>query len=241
MSHSQADRLRSKIEADIVSNKLKPGEKLDETKLAERYGTSRTPVREALRQLSSNGLVEIRPHKGAIVARLGIRELLDLLEVMAELEGACGRIAAKACLASDLEAIVEAQRACKLQAEKEDVEGYQNANEVFHEAIYYASKNTTLLKLTISVRNRVTPFRRLQLSQLPHLRGSVEEHDQIVRAIQNGLPDEADRLLQTHILNMSGEIRRLISIVSDTNEGVGARDGKIQYEMLPGFQSPPAK
>jgi DNA-binding GntR family transcriptional regulator len=62
-------------------------------------------VREALRQLSANGLIELRPHRGAVVAKLGIGELIEVLEVMAELEGACGRLAAKACLRSDLEAI----------------------------------------------------------------------------------------------------------------------------------------
>src|SRR5271169_3205351 len=116
MSPSQAERLRAMIEEDILSFKLKPGDKLDECRLAEMYGTSRTPVREALRQLSSNGLIEIRPHKGAIVAKLGIRELVELLEVVAELEGACGRLAAKACLKSDLEAIHQALDICRQHA-----------------------------------------------------------------------------------------------------------------------------
>ena len=111
MNASQAERLTAVIEEEILSLGLKPGDKLDETRLAKRYGTSRTPVREALRQLSANGLIELRPHRGAVVAKLGIRELIDVLEVMAELEGACGRLAAKACFKSDLEAIEDAQAA----------------------------------------------------------------------------------------------------------------------------------
>jgi DNA-binding GntR family transcriptional regulator len=226
MSHSQADRLRSRIEADILSYKLKPGDRLDESKLAERYGTSRTPVREALRQLSAHGLIEIRPHKGAIVAKLGIRELLELLEVMAELEGACGRIAAKTCLTGDIEAISQAHKTCELRAEKADIEGYQDANDAFHDAIYNATKNNSLLKLTLSVRKRISPFRRMQLSQPAHLCSSLEEHGQIVRAIQNGLADEADRLLQAHVLNMSGEMLRLISIISCSDENAGSGHAK---------------
>jgi DNA-binding GntR family transcriptional regulator len=241
MSNSQADRLRSKIEADILSYRLKPGDRLDESKLAERYGTSRTPVREALRQLSSNGLIEIRPHKGAIVAKMGIRELLELMEVMAELEGACGRLAAKACLAGDLEALLEAQNECRRLAEKNDVEGYQKANDAFHEVIYDASRNGSLSKMTISLRNRVGPFRRLQLSEQAHLGSSVTQHDEIVRAIQNGLADDADRLLQKHILDMSGEIRRLMSIVSSGAGSPGSMDGQIQFEKLPVFENVPVK
>src|SRR5208337_1498362 len=147
MSPSQAERLRAMIEEDILSFKLKPGDKLDECRLAEMYGTSRTPVREALRQLSANGLIEIRPHKGAIVAKIGIRELVELFEVMAELEGACGRLAAKACLKSDVEAIVTEQENCRYSASMNDAESYQHANECFHEAIYRASRNSCLIRL----------------------------------------------------------------------------------------------
>jgi DNA-binding GntR family transcriptional regulator len=215
MSSSQADRLRAKIECDIISFNLKPGQRLDESKLAEKYGTSRTPVREALRQLSANGLIEIRPRKGAIVAKLGIRELVELLEVMAELEGACGRLAAKVCLKSDLDAIHEAHDACRRLMEASDTEGYKKANEKFHESIYSASRNSCLLKLAISVRNRVAAYRRLQLDQSARLPISYDEHDQIVRAIELGQPGEADRLLQEHVLTLGAEIRRLISAVAD--------------------------
>ena len=214
MSPSQAERLRAMIEEDILSFKLKPGDKLDECRLAEIYGTSRTPVREALRQLSSNGLIEIRPHKGAIVVKLGIRELVELLEVMAELEGACGRLAAKSCLNSDVDAIVAAQDACRKYAELRDGQRYQKANEAFHDAIYAASRNECLVKLTLGIRNRVAAYRKLRLDQVSRLKFSVAEHDQIVHAIKESLPEEADRLLQLHILNLGSELRRMFSVLS---------------------------
>jgi DNA-binding GntR family transcriptional regulator len=203
------------IERDIISFNLKPGQRLDESKLAEKYGTSRTPVREALRQLSANGLVEIRPRKGAIVAKLGIRELVELLEVMAELEGACGRLAAKASLKSDLDAIHQAHDECRRFMEASDTEGYKGANEKFHESIYSASHNSSLFKLAINYRNRVGAYRRLQLDQSERLAISYQQHDQIVRAIVQGEAYEADRLLQEHVLTLGAEIRRLISAVSD--------------------------
>lgn len=216
MSSSQAERLRSTIEEDILSFKLKPGDKLDECRLAEKYGTSRTPVREALRQLSSNGLIEIRPHRGAIVAKLGIRELIELLEVMAELEGACGRLAAKCGIHCDIETIVAAQAKCRRYAELRDVQEYQRANEAFHEAICAASRNSCLIKLTHSIRSRVAAYRRLQLEHINRIKFSVSDHDRILTAIQEGLPEEADRLLQLHILNLGGELRRMFSVVSSS-------------------------
>jgi DNA-binding GntR family transcriptional regulator len=229
MSSSQAERLRSMIEDEILTFKLKPGDKLDECRLAERFGTSRTPVREALRQLSSNGLIEIRPHKGAVVAKLGIRELVELLEVMAELEGACGRLAAKSCLHSDIDAIAAAHEAGVQYAGVRDLQNYQRANEVFHEAIYAASRNSCLIKLTQSVRNRVAAYRRLQLEQPSRLKTSVAEHEKILRAIQEGLPEEADRLLQVHILNLGGELRHMFSLVSndDWPRFVEARPARV--------------
>jgi DNA-binding GntR family transcriptional regulator len=202
------------IEDDILTFKLKPGDKLDECRLAEKYGTSRTPVREALRQLSSNGLIEIRPHKGAIVAKLGFRELIELLEVMAELEGACGRLAAKSCLNDDIAAIAAAHVSCVRYAEIRDLRSYQAANEEFHDAIYTASRNSCLIKLTMSIRNRVAAYRRLQLESASRIRTSVAEHEKIMRAIQEGLAEETDRLLQLHILNLGGELRRIFSVVS---------------------------
>lgn len=241
MSPSQAERLREMIEEDILSFKLKPGDKLDECRLAEKYGTSRTPVREALRQLSSNGLIEIRPHKGAVVAKLGIRELVELLEVMAELEGACGRLAAKSCLNSDMEAILSAQELCRRFSELRDAANYKHANEAFHEAIYAASRNGVLIKLTLNTRNRVAAYHRLQLEQPGQFKVSADEHDGIVRAIQEGHPDEADRLLQLHILNLGGDLRRMFSMIS-TSEWPASPDPRPVRTALPAaFQGISAK
>lgn len=216
MRASQAERLRAIIQEDILAFKLKPGDRLDECRLAQMYGTSRTPVREALRQLSANGLIEIRPHKGAIVAKLGIRELVEVLEVMAELEGACGRLAAKSCLQSDLDAIAAAQEDCRKYAEQGDIESYKKANETFHDAIYAASRNDCLIKLTLSIRNRVAPYRRLRLDQPSRFKVSLAEHDRIVHAIRENLPEESDRLLQVHILNLGSELRRMFSALDTT-------------------------
>lgn len=233
MNPSQAERLRAMIEEEILSFKLRPGDKLDESRLAEKYGTSRTPVREALRQLSSNGLIEIRPHKGAVVVKLGIRELVELLEVMAELEGACARLAAKACLKADVGTIIAAQETCRELAVVNDVQGYQLANETFHEAIYNASRNSFLVKLTLGIRNRLASYRRLQLEQAHRLKESVVEHDRIIAAIQSGLPEEADRLLQLHILSLGGEIRSLITIMSTTEWDREPSVGQARFSSAP--------
>jgi DNA-binding GntR family transcriptional regulator len=243
MNASQAERLCAVIEEEILSFKLKPGDKLDEARLAERYGTSRTPVREALRQLSSAGLIVLRPHRGAIVAKLGVRELIELLEVTAELEGACGRLAAKAGLKSDFDAIDHALDVCRHNAVKNDIRGYQLANEAFHDAVSRASCNNFLIKMTEGVRKRGATYRRLDLERPNHLKVSLEEHARIASAIRDGLPDEADRLLQLHVLNIGTELARLISMVSAVEATpVAAAAGEALYaEPLPPIQTLPVK
>ena len=233
MNASQAERLTAVIEEEILSLRLKPGDRLDEVRLAQRYGTSRTPVREALRQLSANGLIELRPHRGAVVAKLGIRELIDVLEVMAELEGACGRLAAKASFKSDLEAIENALALCRNHASANDIQGYKAANETFHETIYRASRNSCLISLTLGTRKRVATYRRVQLEHAKRLDVSVADHERIAQAIAQGLAEEADRLLQLHILNIGADLRRLFAMVSPHEFAQPPAGGQALHAGLP--------
>jgi len=232
MRSSHAERLRALIAEDILSFKLKPGEKLDESRLADKYGTSRTPVREALRQLSSDGLIQIRHNRGAIVAKVGIRELLELLEVMAELEGACGRLAAKSSSVQSLGAIRAAQESCRKYADLRNAPGYQDADDAFHEAIYAASRNHCLIKLTLGIRARVAAYRP-KFEHASQIGFSVSEHDQIVQAIEQSLPEEADRLLQLHTINLGGDLRRIFSLMADSE--MSAPSPKAQAEPCPSF------
>ncbi len=213
MRPSRAERLGTLIAQDILSLKLQPGDRLEECGLAEKYGTSRTPVREALRQLSSDGLVEIRPKRGAIVAKFSIRELAEHFEVIAELEGACGRLAAKSSTVQDLDAIVAAQETCREHAGRRDAHSYQLADAAFHAAIYAASRNDCLVRLILGIGKRVAVYRRSQFEQMDWIRLSVSEHDQIVQAIQEGLAEEADRLLQLHTMNLGGDFLRMLRLM----------------------------
>ena len=90
-----SERLRESIEEEIATGKLLPGTRLDEVELATRFGVSRTPIREALRLLLGEGLVETRPQRGAVVAQVTPQRLIEMFEVMAELEAMCARLAAR--------------------------------------------------------------------------------------------------------------------------------------------------
>ena len=117
-------QVTKKIEDDIVFGNLPPGTKLDEQELCDRYNVSRTPVREALKLLAADGLVEIRPRRGAIVPKIEPLVLCEMFEVMAELEGMCGRLAARRIQAQEKENLIKLHHNCKQYVLAEDSESY---------------------------------------------------------------------------------------------------------------------
>jgi DNA-binding GntR family transcriptional regulator len=112
----RADALRDQLEQDIVTGTLRPGERLDEQGLAARFGVSRTPIREALMQLATAGLVTLRQRRGAFVASLSLKEIIERFEVMAALEGACGALAARRITDGERRELLEAHEACRGEA-----------------------------------------------------------------------------------------------------------------------------
>jgi DNA-binding GntR family transcriptional regulator len=211
MASSIAEKLKLKIEHEILMFNFKPGERLDESRLAERYGSSRTPVREALRQLAAEGLVRIRPHRGAVVSGLTMAELIEMFEMMGIYEGVCARLAARHATLEEINLISDAHEACRAQCDADDFEGYCIANASFHEAIYRASHNGYLIKQTISVRNRLGAYRRFQLRRNNRLRESFNEHEMVVEAIRKGDCAAADRLMSEHISIQGSHITSLIA------------------------------
>ena len=112
----RADALRDQLEQDIVTGAFRPGERLDEQALAARFGVSRTPVREALMQLATAGLVTLQERRGAFVAALGFKEIIERFEAMAVLEGACAALAARRITDEERGKLLEAHEACARQA-----------------------------------------------------------------------------------------------------------------------------
>lgn len=179
---------------------LMPGQHLDETELAARFDVSRTPIREALIQLGSMGVVVIRPRRGAIVADLGPQQLVEMFEVMSELEASCGRLAARRMTVEEQAALLAAHQACKDALDAREPDAYYYKNEAFHEAIYAGSHNQFLIEQTRSLYRRLRPYRRLQLRVRNRLSNSYAEHEGVVQAILDGDGDTAAKLLREHVM-----------------------------------------
>ncbi len=207
----QASKLLESLEQEVVTGRLPPGTRLDEARLAKRFGVSRTPVREALNRLAATGLVELRPRRGAVVAAPDLKQLLEMFEVMAELEGLCGRLAARRMSAAEQNTLQAAHEASRAHVKAEDSEAYYQANVIFHEAIYAGCHNHYLSDQTQTLRNRLATYRRLQLRKLDRIVDSFHEHEQILQAIIAGEGLVADRLLQNHVTVQSGSFTDFVS------------------------------
>jgi DNA-binding GntR family transcriptional regulator len=203
--------LRDEIENGIVTGSFRPGERLDEVQLANRFGVSRTPVREALMQLGATGLIEIRPRRGAVVAELGPQRLFEMFEVMAELEAMAGALAARRHSDDDKAAIVSALAKCRGAAENDDTDQYYYENETFHRAIYAASHSSFLDEQCVALHRRLRPYRRLQLRVRNRMKTSFMEHSQIVDAILSGDVESARSLLRNHIVVQGDRFSDLIA------------------------------
>src|SRR5438128_11264889 len=138
---SQAFRLKQSIEDAVIAGEFLPGDRLDEASLAERFGVSRTPIREALLQLGAEGFIDVRPRRGAIVSVPSPTGLFEMFETMAEIESACGRLAARRPTPESDAAMEAAHAACEAAAREGGSEQYDADNRHFPAALYRASRH----------------------------------------------------------------------------------------------------
>lgn len=213
-SQTRSETLREQIEEMIAVGTLKPGQHLDETVLAEKFGVSRTPIREALIQLASMGIIVIRPRRGAIVAEIGPQQLIEMFEVMAELEAMCARLAARRMTPAEHAVLLASHLACKQARDDADSDAYFYKNEEFHRQIYIGSKNAFLEEQARVLQRRLRPYRRLQLRVRNRVTASFDEHGAVVDAIIEGKGEVAAELLRQHIMIQGQRFSDLVASLS---------------------------
>lgn len=211
---NRSEVLREAIEEMIAIGKLPPGHHLDETELATEFGVSRTPIREALIQLASMGIIVIRPRRGAIVAEIGPQRLIEMFEVMAELEAMCARLAARRMSPAEHASLKAAHLACMDARDNADSDVYFYKNEEFHQQIYIGSQNAFLEEQARVLQRRLRPYRRLQLRVRDRVGASFDEHGAVVDAIIEGKGEVAAELLRQHIMIQGQRFSDLIASLS---------------------------
>jgi DNA-binding GntR family transcriptional regulator len=192
----QGNAAYSKLLEEIRSGKLLPGDRLRETEVAERLGVSRTPVREAIRQLEADGLVEHIPRLGASVRRLEYAEVMELYDMRAVLEGTAARLAARA--ASDVELDELEALNADLAATGSGPEAAR-LNRIFHETLLDAAKNRFLTKSMQSLQKAMMILGPTNLSSAERAREADAEHRRILAALKARDADEAEQAMRFHI------------------------------------------
>jgi DNA-binding GntR family transcriptional regulator len=199
MDRSRSDIIADHLETLILEGSFAHGDRLDEVQLAARFDVSRTPLREAFQRLALSGLVEHIPRRGMFVRQPGPVELLEMFEVMAELEAACVRFAARRIDDRALEDLHAANALCRAAMEGRDPDAYYQANERFHAILYRQSGNGFLEGECHRLHRRLMPFRRLQLRLRGRLRQSMAEHEAVVAALEDGDGEAASRAMRDHV------------------------------------------
>lgn len=207
---TKAIEIQRAIADDIVRGRRVPGTALDETVLAREFAVSRTPIREAIRQLETSGLVQARPHRGAVVCDMSPEMLDDMFAVMAELESLCARWSALAMTATERRSLRTMHDASADLVRGKRRDEYVAVNDVFHGTLYDGSHNAFLAETTRNVRLRLAPFRRVQFDGQDRLARSFVEHGRVVAAVERGDAAEAEAQMRAHI----GVVRDAVDAVS---------------------------
>ena len=211
MDVRRADHILDDLEQMIVTGSFADGERLDEIRLSEHFGVSRTPIREALQKLVASGLVEQRPRRGVFVVEPGPVELVQMFEAMAELEASCGHLAAKRISSTELRALEEVNNLCKQAVSEDDADQYYTHNEKFHHLIYDAAQSSYLRDLAIKLQKRLKPYRRMQLHLRGRLEQSMSEHEGILSALTKGDSARAANELREHVAVQGEKFHHLLT------------------------------
>ena len=191
--------LETEIERLILGGELEPGERLNELQLSSRFGTSRGPLREAMRSLQARGLVEIVPNQGMYVRSISLEEVNEIYDVRAAIFGLAGRILTDILTDSILEELNKKINTMDELISQHDSHGYYVANLDFHTSLITATRSQTLIKEYISLVNKLQICRARNLVQTGAVAVSNREHREMVDALASGDKYRAQESFFRHV------------------------------------------
>jgi DNA-binding GntR family transcriptional regulator len=199
VNQNTAAKIFEQLEELILTGNFADGERLNELALAEKFGVSRTPIREAFQKLTASGLIEQIPRSGAFIRRPDAAEMIELFEAMAEIEASCAMLASRRITDEALQNMRDQNEACKNAMESNDVDLYYRENERFHFIVYERSGNKYLCNEAKTLHKRLKPYRRIQLQLRGRMQQSLKEHTAVVAALDAGDPHLAAEAMRDHV------------------------------------------
>ena len=203
MTGTIAEQIYDHLVGQIIKGAIQPGERVEEQAVATQFGVSRTPVRDALRQLAGTGLVEFRPNRGVTVVDLKFDELMEMFEALGELESLCAKMAAQRMTQLERRALENLQSEAAIVVKAEDEARYFDLNNQIHQAIYSGAHNQSIAAVTENFRQRLMPFRSSAGIVTHRMRDSHEEHEKLVSAIVPGDAAKAHEAMRSHVARSS--------------------------------------
>ena len=205
------EQVAERLRARIFAHELAPGAWVDEQAIAAEYGISRTPLREALKVLAAEGLVQLKPRRGCYVAALSEQDLDEIFPVMALLEGRCAQEATVRATNTDRDRLSAIHAELEHYAAKGDADRFFEANQQFHNALQELAGNRWLKQLIEETRQFIKLTRRDSLNLQGRLKQSLAEHRAILAAVQHGDAEGAGRLMHDHLLSGRAALAKLRS------------------------------
>lgn len=200
--YSLRGQVFQEIREDILKGKFKENEELREATLGKKLGVSRTPVREALRQLELEGLVHIIPNKGAYVTGITEKDVHDIYMTRSMLEGLCARWAAEHISEEQIQEMEEVLLLTEYHLNRGNAEQLAELDGKFHEVLYDASQSRILRHILSDFHKYVQVARKRSVKKEDRAKKSLEEHREILNALRTGDADRAEELAHIHILNV---------------------------------------
>lgn len=204
---------------EIIGGVLKPGHALEEKLLAERFQVSRTPVREALREMDARGLIELIPRRGGVVANIGIAELSDMLEAECELEALCAQLAAQRMSLLEKKQLERLHEEAQTLVKGRNETAYLAMNKRFHDLICAGTHNSTIAGMVRGLRDRLSAFRHAQAGTERRLAVSHEEHGAVVEAILSSDGAAAYQAMSHHNARLSTKVLDRLRDARDDRAG----------------------
>jgi len=200
-----ADNLRDMI----IAGKLKEGDKIKEQALCSLMGTSRTPLREAIRVLSSEGLIELIPNHGAYVSKPTFVEIKEMFDVMTVLEGVCARTAAEKMNDKALSTLEKLHEKLEEKCDQRDQKGYIRYNNQYHSFVQELAGNRILNQIVNGLRQKILLYRYQSLSLPGRFEGSIQEHRELLEAFRRRDPEKAETLMKIHLTKQCAALGKL--------------------------------
>ncbi len=197
------------LRAKITAQEIEPGQRLDETLLASELGISRTPLREALKTLAAEGLVEQRPRRGCFVSEMSLRDLEEIFPIMAMLEGRVAFEAARKAGAEDMAFLESLHATLQVQARQGDIDRYYETNYAFHDALQQVAGNRWLRHLIGDLRKMLKLSRHRSLMLPGRLEESMAEHEDLMAAMRKRDSRGVEKIMNRHLLRQLDALRQV--------------------------------